>query len=90
MYYCPRDNETSILATDYQEQNVEGEFSGYVLIDIVPTIGQPLEQGEFGYKGSALKRAAESLEPYYLKDYTNFKKLKMNNTKSNESDCGHS
>lgn len=89
MYYSPINNETSILHTDQNQQSVESEFPGYVLIDITPPIGIPKEQNESGIKGDALKKAIETLEPYYLKQFTKYNKTKLI-SKSNASEYGFS
>ena len=56
VYYSPNCNETFIFSTDEKEQRVEKEFQGYVMIDIVPSIGVQVESSS-GLKGSALKSA---------------------------------
>ena len=75
--------------TNENEQVVEGQFSGYVMIDIVPPIGSFVEFSQTGIKGDALRKAVQNMEPYYLKDFNNFKKMR-NVTKSNTSEYGKS
>ena len=47
-----------------------------MLIDMVPQIGSESHDKESGIKGEAFKKAVEDMEPYYLKEFSAYKKGK--------------
>lgn len=69
LYYSPSKNSTTLLVTDEYEQHIQEEFTGYVLLDIPPPLGQPTPNNHPGFAGLALPMLMTSMEPYYKRQF---------------------